>query len=202
MPPCPIISSFCLCHSLNNVKYATLNFFRFASLKDGSLIVILVFGNLILVSLAPWAFDNRENSAKKGTLPNSVIWHLLYSSFQLLVPLVTAYRYYGPEVNTRLAHSEAKILHEKIQHKSYSDDEIIRILTTRSKAQLLATFNYYNDSFGHPFNKVHTYLINLCFFLLYKMIQEVTNLLFTICNTYVCFCIALQLNQIMQLWNE
>ena len=97
---------------------------RFASLKDGSLIVILVFGNLILVSLATWAFDNRENSAKKETLPNSVIWPFLYSSFQLLVPLVTAYRYDGPEVNTRLAHSEAKILHEKIHHKSYSADEI------------------------------------------------------------------------------
>jgi len=101
-----------------------LIFFRFASLKDGSLIVILVFGNLILVSLAPWAFDNRETVQKMGTLPNSVIWHLLYSSFQLLVPLVTAYHYDGPEVNTRLAHSEAKILHEKIHHKSYSADEI------------------------------------------------------------------------------
>jgi len=52
-----------------------------------------------------------------------------------------------------LAHSEAKILHEKIQHKSYSDVAIIRIRTTRSKAQLLATFNYYNVSFGHPINK-------------------------------------------------
>jgi len=72
--------------------------FRFASLKDGSLIVILVFGNLILVSLAPGAFDNRENSAKRETLPNSVR-PLLYSSFQLMVPLVTAYRYDGPEVN-------------------------------------------------------------------------------------------------------
>ncbi|GJN29248.1 hypothetical protein PR202_gb17454 [Eleusine coracana subsp. coracana] len=69
-----------------------------------------------------------------------------------LVPLVTAYRYEGQEVNTRLAHSEAKILHEKIHHK-YSDDEIIRILTTRSKAQLLATFNYYNDEYGHRINK-------------------------------------------------
>jgi annexin D len=93
------------------------------------------------------------------------------------VPLVSAYRYDGPEVNTRLAHSEAKILHEKIQHKAYSDDEIIRILTTRSKPQLLATFNYYNDAFGHPINKVHTYLINLCCSLLYKVIQEVTQLI-------------------------
>ncbi|GJM86880.1 hypothetical protein PR202_ga02779 [Eleusine coracana subsp. coracana] len=75
------------------------------------------------------------------------------SLFQLLVPLVSAYRYDGPEVNTSVAHSEAKILHEKIHKKAYSDDEIIRILTTRSKAQLLATFNSYNDQFSHPINK-------------------------------------------------
>jgi hypothetical protein len=78
------------------------------------------------------------------------------------VPLVSAYRYEGPEVNTRLAHSEAKILQDKIEHKAYADDEIIRILTTRSKPQLLATFNNYNDSFGHPINKV-TVLTELMF---------------------------------------
>jgi hypothetical protein len=83
------------------------------------------------------------------------------------VPLVSAYRYEGPEVNTRLAHSEAKILHDKIEHKAYGDDEIIRILTTRSKAQLLATFNNYNDSFGHPINKVHTELLAIIFLWLF-----------------------------------
>ena len=101
---------------------------------------------------------------KEETLPNSVIWHFLYSSFQLLLPLVTAHRYDGP---TKLAHSEPKILHEKIHYKSYSDYDIIRILTTRSKAQLLATFNYNNDAFGHPISKVHAYLINVCCFLLW-----------------------------------
>jgi hypothetical protein len=95
------------------------------------------------------------------TLANGDLTFL--SSFQLLVPLVSAYRYEGPEVNTRLAHSEAKILHEKIEHKAYGDDEIIRILTTRSKAQLLATFNNYNDSFGHPITKVHTELMPIFF---------------------------------------
>jgi len=69
------------------------------------------------------------------------------------VPLVSAYRYDGPEVNTSLAHSEAKILHENIHKKAYSDEEVIRILTTRSKAQLLATFNSYRDQFDHPINK-------------------------------------------------
>ena len=82
-----------------------------------------------------------------------------------MVPLVSSHRYEGPEVNTRLAHSEAKLLHEKIEHKAYGDDEVIRVLTTRSKAQLLATFNNYNDTFGHPITKVHKYLM-LCFLLL------------------------------------
>lgn len=76
---------------------------------------------------------------------------------------MTVYRYDGPEVNTSLAHSEAKILHGKIHDKAYSDDEIIRILTTRSKAQLLATFNSYNDQFGHPITKVIIALITVFF---------------------------------------
>ena len=71
-----------------------------------------------------------------------------------MVPLVSAFRYEGEEVNTMLAKSEAKILHEKISDKAYSDEEIIRILTTRSKAQLNATLNHYNNAFGNSINKV------------------------------------------------
>jgi annexin A7/11 len=71
-----------------------------------------------------------------------------------LVPLVSAFRYEGEEVYTILAKSEAKILHEKISDKAYSDEEIIRILTTRSKAQLNATLNHYNNAFGNAINKV------------------------------------------------
>lgn len=70
------------------------------------------------------------------------------------MPLLTAYRYEGPEVNRSLAKSEALLLQEKIKKKSYADEEIIRILTTRSKLQLEATFNIYHDEFGHPINKV------------------------------------------------
>lgn len=47
-----------------------------------------------------------------------------------------------------LAKSEAKILHKKISDKAYDDDEVIRILTTRGKYQLRATFNHYTDGFG------------------------------------------------------
>ncbi|WOG97375.1 hypothetical protein DCAR_0416715 [Daucus carota subsp. sativus] len=44
-----------------------------------------------------------------------------------------------------LAKSEAKHLQEKISEKCCNDEEIIRILTTRSKAQLNATLNHYNN---------------------------------------------------------
>ncbi|WP_438794253.1 hypothetical protein, partial [Salmonella sp. NW1098] len=52
-------------------------------------------------------------------------------------------------MNNILAKSEAKILHAKIAEKEYNDDEVIRILTTRSKAQLLATLNNYNNEYGN-----------------------------------------------------
>ncbi|KAG0482830.1 hypothetical protein HPP92_010914 [Vanilla planifolia] len=77
----------------------------------------------------------------------------LTHDFELLVLLLTAYRHEGPEVNMPLAKAEAKLLHEKIRNKAYADEEMIRILTTRSKAQLTATFNAYNNEYGHPINK-------------------------------------------------
>ncbi|OUZ99314.1 Annexin [Macleaya cordata] len=71
----------------------------------------------------------------------------------LLVLLVTSYRYEGPEVNMRLAKSEAKILRDHITEKAYNHDEVIRILTTRSKVQLNATLNHYNNEFGNAIDK-------------------------------------------------
>ncbi|KAE9610300.1 hypothetical protein Lal_00006068 [Lupinus albus] len=72
---------------------------------------------------------------------------------KLLVPLVGTFRYEGDEVNTTLAKSEAKLLHEKIAEKAYNHDDLIRIVTTRSKAQLNATLNHYNDEFGNAIDK-------------------------------------------------
>ncbi|KAE8656286.1 Annexin D6 [Hibiscus syriacus] len=66
----------------------------------------------------------------------------------LLVPLVSAYRYEGDEVNMSLAKTEAKFLHEKISEKAYSDDDVVRVLGTRSKAQINATLNYYKNAHG------------------------------------------------------
>ncbi|CAO2827777.1 unnamed protein product [Amaranthus hypochondriacus] len=89
----------------------------------------------------------------KKSLEEDVAQHTSGDFRKLLVPLLTSYRYEGPEVNTHLANSEAKILHEKISHKAYNDEDLIRIIATRSKAQLSATLNAYNNDYGHAITK-------------------------------------------------
>ncbi|KHN34096.1 Annexin-like protein RJ4 [Glycine soja] len=77
----------------------------------------------------------------------------LSGDFELLVGLVSSFRYGGSEINAKLAQSEADALHEAIKNKNKSNDEIIRILTTRSKTQLVATFNRYRDDHGIAITK-------------------------------------------------
>lgn len=67
---------------------------------------------------------------------------------------MTAYRYDGNEINAKLACSEANILHEAIKDKAFNHEEVIRILSTRSKTQLMATFNKYRDDHGCSISKV------------------------------------------------
>jgi hypothetical protein len=73
---------------------------------------------------------------------------------QLLVGLVTVFRYEGDEINARLANSEADTLHDAIKDKGFNHEEVIRILTTRSETQLTATFNRYRDDHGSSITKV------------------------------------------------
>ncbi|KAL9262977.1 Annexin-like protein [Drosera capensis] len=53
----------------------------------------------------------------------------------------------------KLAEAEAEILHNCVKEKEYKHDEIIRILGTRNKAQLVATFYRYRDVYGASINK-------------------------------------------------
>lgn len=79
---------------------------------------------------------------------------LILFLLQLLVALVGTYRYDGDEVNVKLADSEAKVLHHAIKEEVMDKDEIIRIVSTRSKAQLMATFNRYKVDYGTSITKV------------------------------------------------
>ncbi|KAJ8619199.1 hypothetical protein MRB53_015385 [Persea americana] len=89
----------------------------------------------------------------KKSLEEDVAAHTEGDFRKLLVALVSSHRYEGPEVDMSLAKSEAQILNEKIKGNIYKHEELIRILTTRSKAQLNATFNHYNNEFGTAINK-------------------------------------------------
>ncbi|KAI3718005.1 hypothetical protein L1987_69982 [Smallanthus sonchifolius] len=87
------------------------------------------------------------------SLEEDVAYYTTDEVRKLLWPLVTSYRYEGEEVNMTLAKSEAKLLHDKIAENCYDYDDFIRILTTRSKAQINATLNQYKNDFGQEINK-------------------------------------------------
>lgn len=74
---------------------------------------------------------------------------------QLLIAVVSVYRYEGEEIDEGVAHSEANILGDEIQGGALKGEEIIRILSTRSKAQLIATFNNYKQIHGTSITKVY-----------------------------------------------
>ncbi|KAG6408542.1 hypothetical protein SASPL_131555 [Salvia splendens] len=72
---------------------------------------------------------------------------------KLLVGVVGTYRYNGEAINAKLANSEAACLHNAIQNKAFSDEEVIRIITTRSKLQIQATLNKYKDDYSSSITK-------------------------------------------------
>ncbi|KAF5204397.1 Annexin-like protein rj4 [Thalictrum thalictroides] len=95
------------------------------------------------------AYQNRY----KYSLEEDVASHSSGDLRKILVALVSTHRYDGSEVNASLASSEANILHDAIKQKVFNHEDVIRILGTRSKAQLNATFNRYRDVHGASITK-------------------------------------------------
>ena len=76
-----------------------------------------------------------------------------------MVALVSKYRYDGNEVNATLAKTEADVLHDYLKDTNAKNyEEVIRILSTRSKPQLVATFNRYRDDHCTSLTKVCIYI--------------------------------------------
>lgn len=60
-------------------------------------------------------------------------------------------------MNEVIAKSEAQILNnviKKVDKKPQEDDEVVRILTTRSKAHLKLVFNHYKELYGENIHEV------------------------------------------------
>lgn len=83
---------------------------------------------------------------------------------QLLVALVSAYRYEGSKVKEDIAKSEAKTLANAVKNADkkspLENDEVIWILTTRSKAHLKLVYEQYKILTGKSLDEV-MYIIHL-----------------------------------------
>ncbi|KAF7836170.1 annexin D4 [Senna tora] len=79
------------------------------------------------------------------SIEEDVASHVHSTQRKLLVALVSAYRYEGANLKDEVAKSEAKTLHNLIkngQNKTIiEDDEVIRILATRSKPHIQAVLD-------------------------------------------------------------
>ncbi|CAL0300997.1 unnamed protein product [Lupinus luteus] len=89
----------------------------------------------------------------KHSLDEDVASKTNFDIRKLLVAIISAYRYDGDEFDESVAHSEANILHHAIENKVFNHDEIIRILSTRSKKQLCVTFNAFRNIYGTTITK-------------------------------------------------
>ncbi|CAN6226417.1 unnamed protein product [Urochloa humidicola] len=67
---------------------------------------------------------------------------------KMLVGLVSSYRYAGEHVDMDVAKLEAAQLSEAIREKQLQRNEVVRIISTRSKSQLRATFQQYKEDQG------------------------------------------------------
>ncbi|KAI3968158.1 hypothetical protein MKX01_018461 [Papaver californicum] len=89
------------------------------------------------------------------SIEEDVAYHINNTDRKLLVALVSAYRYEGAKVNDAIAKSEAKILGDTIKNvdrNPVEDDEVVMILSTRSKAHLKIVFDHYKELYG---NDIH-----------------------------------------------
>ncbi|KAL9260530.1 Annexin D8-like protein [Drosera capensis] len=89
----------------------------------------------------------------KRSMEEDVASHTTGKTRNFLLAMVGTYKYHGNEIDEITAHSEAKLLHDEILHKESGHEEMIRIISTRSKQQLLATFNHFKDIHGTSITK-------------------------------------------------
>lgn len=99
------------------------------------------------------AFKRAYQARYKHSLEEDIASHFSGDMRKLLLLLVSVYRYETVETDKKLAEAEAEILHKCIKDKNYNHDEIVRIVTTRSKAQLVATFYRFRDVYGTAITK-------------------------------------------------
>ncbi|KAH0731476.1 hypothetical protein KY290_002482 [Solanum tuberosum] len=94
------------------------------------------------------------HSLFEHSIEEDIAFHIRSPERKLLVALVSSYRYEGPRVSDDLAKSEAKIFVNAIKNANKKklideEEEIVRILSTRSKLHLKAIYSHYKEITGN-----------------------------------------------------
>ncbi|XP_057524565.1 annexin-like protein RJ4 [Amaranthus tricolor] len=100
------------------------------------------------------AIKRAYQARYRHSLEEDVASHFSGEMRTLLLLLVSVYRHDTEESEPKLVEAEAEILHNCIKDKDYKHDEIIRILTTRSKAHLVSTFYRFQDISGTSITEI------------------------------------------------
>ncbi|KAK1587205.1 hypothetical protein Q3G72_010580 [Acer saccharum] len=102
------------------------------------------------------------------SIEEDVASHVDSSERKLLVALVSAYRYEGPKVKDDTAKSEAKKLAHAIKNADkknlVEDEEIISILSTRSKLHLKAVYKHHKEICGKKIDECIAYVFLKTYF--------------------------------------
>ncbi|KAL8159391.1 LOW QUALITY PROTEIN: hypothetical protein V2J09_000928 [Rumex salicifolius] len=72
---------------------------------------------------------------------------------RLLMAVISVYKYHGDEINEPIADYEANLLYDEIQNQNSNHEDLIRIMSTRSKQQLVATFKCFKAKYKTSVNK-------------------------------------------------
>ncbi|TQD88559.1 hypothetical protein C1H46_025878 [Malus baccata] len=118
----------------------------------------------ILVEIACTRSSEELLGARKAyhslfdhSIEEDVAYHIDGPEGKLLVTLVSSYRYEGSKVKDDTAKSEAKTLVNAIKdvdkRHPNEDDEVIRILSTRSKPHLKEVSKHYKEISGHDIDE-------------------------------------------------
>ncbi|XP_078442133.1 annexin 8 isoform X2 [Wolffia australiana] len=99
------------------------------------------------------AIKHAYQTRYKRSLEEDVANYFSGDLRQFLLPLVATHKYNGEEVDASLAMAEAGILDSAVKLTPCNVEEMARILSTRSRSQLKATFNRFKDEFGISINK-------------------------------------------------
>ncbi|KAJ8572988.1 hypothetical protein K7X08_009499 [Anisodus acutangulus] len=92
------------------------------------------------------------HSLFEHSIEENIAHHVKTHERKLLVALVSSYRYEGPRVNEDLAKTEAKLFVNALKDAKKNlieDEEIVRILSTRSKLHLKAIYSHYKEFTGN-----------------------------------------------------